>query len=67
MHPLPRMIDVSKLRLRVSMSLDGHAAGPDQSVVNPLGIGWMRLHGWVFPLTVWRGTQGLPGGEVDET
>ena len=49
------------------MSLDGFVAGPDQSVDNPLGIGGMRLHEWVFPLTVWRVMQGLPGGEVDES
>jgi hypothetical protein len=27
----------------------------------------MRLHEWVFPLTVWRSTYGLPGGEVNES
>jgi len=58
---------VSKLRFRISMSLDGFVAGPNQSVDNPLGIGGMRLHEWVFPLTVWRATQGLQGGEVNES
>jgi dihydrofolate reductase len=47
------------------MSLDGFVAGPGQSVDNPLGIGGMRLHEWVFPLAVWRGPQGLEGGEVN--
>jgi len=47
------------------MSLDGFVAGPEQSVDNPLGIGGMRLHEWVFPLTVWRASHGLPGGEVN--
>ena len=56
-----------KLRLRISMSLDGFVAGPSQSVENPLGIGGMRLHEWVFPLAVWRGMQGLEGGEVNES
>jgi dihydrofolate reductase len=56
---------VSKLRLRISMSLDGFVAGPSQSVDNPLGIGGMRLHEWVFPLTVWRSMHGLEGGEVN--
>ena len=32
------------------MSLDGFVAGPRQSVENPLGVGGMRLHEWVFPL-----------------
>jgi len=47
------------------MSLDGFAAGPSQSVDNPLGIGGMRLHEWVFPLAVWRAMHGLEGGEVN--
>jgi len=56
---------VSKLRFRISMSLDGFVAGPGQSVDNPLGIGGMRLHEWVFPLAVWRAMHGLEGGEVN--
>jgi dihydrofolate reductase len=49
------------------MSLDGFVAGPGQSVDNPLGIGGMRLHEWVFPLAVWRSMVGLEGGEVNES
>jgi len=49
------------------MSLDGFVAGPSQSVDNPLGIGGMRLHEWAVPLTVWRSTHGLEGGEVNES
>src|SRR5256885_12841481 len=51
----------------ISMALDGFVAGPNQSVNNPLGIGGMRLHEWVFPLAVWRSTHGLEGGEVNES
>jgi dihydrofolate reductase len=58
---------MSKLRLRMSMSLDGFVAGPDQSVKNPLGIGGMRLHEWVFGLKAWREQQGLVGGEVNDS
>ena len=58
---------MSKLRLRISMSLDGFVAGPNQSVENPLGIGGMRLHEWVFPLAAWRSMHGLEGGEVNES
>jgi dihydrofolate reductase len=47
------------------MSLDGFVAGPSQSVDNPLGIGGMRLHQWIFPLAVWRAPHGLEGGEVN--
>jgi hypothetical protein len=35
---------VSKLRFRISMSVDGFVAGPSQSVDNPLGIGGTRFH-----------------------
>jgi len=58
---------VSKLRLKISMSLDGFVAGPDQSVENPLGVGGEQLHEWVFPLAVWRKVHGLEGGEVNES
>jgi dihydrofolate reductase len=53
--------------LKISMSLDGFVAGPSQSVENPLGIGGMGLHQWVFPLAVWRAMQGLDGGEANES
>ncbi len=58
---------MSKLRLTISMSLDGHVAGPHQSVDDPLGVGGMRLHHWVFPLRFWRASHGLEGGEVNES
>jgi dihydrofolate reductase len=58
---------MSRLRFGISMSLDGFVAGPSQSVDNPLGIGGMRLHEWVFPLAAWRSMHGLPGGEVNES
>jgi dihydrofolate reductase len=58
---------VSKLRLRIAMSLDGYVAGPDQSVDNPLGIGGMGLHEWVFPLRAWRAMHGLEGGEANDS
>lgn len=58
---------MSKLRLKISMSLDGFVAGPNQSVENPLGIGGMRLHEWAFALEKWREEHGLEGGEVDES
>ena len=58
---------MSKLRFKISMSLDGFVAGPAQSVDNPLGIGGMRIHQWVFSLTVWRAMHGLEGGEVNES
>lgn len=56
-----------KLRLRISLSLDGFVAGPSQSVDNPLGVGGERLHEWVLPLAVWRNAHGMEGGEVNES
>ena len=58
---------MSKLRLKISMSLDGFVAGPDQSVSDPLGKGGMRLHEWVFALAAFRETHGMEGGEVNES
>jgi dihydrofolate reductase len=31
-----------------SISLDGYAAGPHQDLDNPLGVGGMQLHDWLF-------------------
>lgn len=45
------------------MSVDGFVAGPGQDLDNPLGVGGLHLHDWVFPLAVWRERQGLEGGE----
>jgi dihydrofolate reductase len=58
---------MQKLRLKISLSLDGFVAGPNQSVENPLGIGGMRLHEWVFPLAIWRTMHGLEGGETNQS
>lgn len=41
---------MSKLRVRCfAVSLDGYAAGPQQSLNDPLGKGGMDLHQWFFP------------------
>jgi dihydrofolate reductase len=56
---------MAKLRMTISMSLDGYAAGPEQSVENPLGIGGMRLHEWAVALEAWRKAHGLEGGDVN--
>ena len=41
---------MSKLRVQCfSLSIDGFGAGPDQSRENPLGVGGLGLHQWVFP------------------
>jgi dihydrofolate reductase len=56
---------MAKLRLEISMSLDGFIAGPNQSEEHPLGIGGKQLHEWVFKLAAWRKPHGLEGGEVN--
>ena len=62
---LGQAVSAAKLRFKISMSLDGFVAGPSQSVENPLGVGGMRLHEWVFPLAAWRGPHGSDGGEIN--
>jgi len=58
---------MGKVRIQIASSLDGFVAGPDQSVENPLGVGGMSLHEWVFTLAAWREPHGLEGGEVNES
>jgi len=58
---------MSRLRFRISTSLDGFIAGPNQSVKNPLGIGGKRLHEWAFPLAAFKAQHGEGGGEVNES
>jgi dihydrofolate reductase len=58
---------MSKLRMQISVSLDGYVAGPQQSAEHPLGIGGMGLHEWLLPLAAWRAQHGLEGGLVNES
>lgn len=58
---------MAKLRLRISMSLDGFVAGPNQTLKDPLGIGGEQLHEWVILLEAWRRSHGKEGGEVNES
>lgn len=39
---------MSHVTCQITMSLDGYAAGPNQSPENPLGEGGERLHEWFF-------------------
>jgi dihydrofolate reductase len=54
---------MSLVTCQISVSLDGFAAGPNQSLENPLGEGGMRLHEWAFATDSWRREHGLQGGE----
>lgn len=46
------------------MSIDGFGAGPNQSLENPLGVGFPKVMEWFFPTNVWRQMQGLGSGET---
>lgn len=54
---------MSKLRVHsFSISLDGYGAGPNQDLANPLGVGGMALHQWVFPTRTFQQMTGQDGG-----
>jgi dihydrofolate reductase len=57
---------MSKLRLHLSISLDGYVAGPNQTEEEPLGVGGEQLHEWLIPLEVFKRSHGREdeGGEV---
>ena len=54
---------MSNVTCQISISLDGFAAGPNQSPENPLGVGGERLHDWAIATESWRRQHGKPGGE----
>ncbi|RCV86819.1 dihydrofolate reductase family protein [Billgrantia montanilacus] len=39
-----------------SLSLDGYAAGPEQSLENPTGLGGLEIHDWQFATATFRRT-----------
>jgi dihydrofolate reductase len=47
------------------MSLDGFVAGPNQTLVEPLGRGGERLHEWAFGARAWRDAHGMEGGDTN--
>jgi dihydrofolate reductase len=55
---------MARVRLDITMSLDGYVAGPDQSVENPLGVGGTALHDWAFATRSFRASHGMEGGET---
>jgi dihydrofolate reductase len=53
-----------KLRVHnFSVSVDGYAAGPDQNLDNPLGVGGLQLHNWAFATRTFRQMFGEEGGD----
>lgn len=62
------MIQDRTPKLRVhnfSLSLDGYAAGSNQSADHPLGVGGHRLHEWAFATRTFRQMHGMDGGGED--
>ncbi|MBZ0331402.1 dihydrofolate reductase family protein [Halomonas sp. ANAO-440] len=57
---------MSQLRVSCfSLSLDGFAAGPAQSLENPIGVGGLEVHEWMFRTeTFRRSVLGEGGGET---
>jgi dihydrofolate reductase len=56
---------MGRLKLDISVSLDGFVAGPNPTLEEPLGEGGERLHDWVVGLAVWRKRHGLEGGATN--
>ena len=55
---------MAKLRVHnISVSVEGYMAGPEQSPDNPLGVGGMGLHEWVFETRAGRQVLDIDGGE----
>jgi dihydrofolate reductase len=54
---------MGKVRLDITMSLDGFVAGPNQTLEEPLGRGGMQLHDWALATRSWREQHGQSGGE----
>lgn len=47
-----------------AVSLDGYAAGPDQSLRAPLGVRGPELFEWFFSTRTWRQMHGSEGGST---
>ena len=55
---------MTRLRLSITMSVDGYVAGPNQSVTHPLGEGGEELHKLAFSARTFRELHGLEGGTI---
>ena len=56
---------MSKIRVSAfAVSLDGYAAGPHQSLENPLGLRGPELFEWFFATRTWRQMHGEEGGST---
>jgi dihydrofolate reductase len=58
---------MAKLRVHAfAISLDGYGAGPGQDLQNPLGVGGLALHDWVFATRTFRQMHGEEDGTTDQ-
>jgi dihydrofolate reductase len=55
---------MTKLRLNITMSLDGYVAGPNQSGTHPLGEGGEQLHEWALATRTFHAMHGTEGGAM---
>src|SRR6266542_3859014 len=56
---------MSKVRVSAfAVSLDGYAAGPHQSLDNPLGVRGPELFEWFFSTQTWKQMHGQEGGST---
>ena len=56
---------MSKLRVACfALSLEGFGAGPNQTLENPLGVGGLALHDWVFRTRTFQKMYGEGEGET---
>lgn len=63
-HPIAKP-GMPKLRVQsFTVSLDGYAAGPGQSLDHPLGIRGLELMDWLFATRLWQRMQGQDAGET---
>jgi dihydrofolate reductase len=54
---------MTKLRVQCfAMSIDGYGAGSSQDLENPLGVGGLALHEWVFATRTFKQMFGADGG-----
>jgi dihydrofolate reductase len=56
---------MSKLRVHITVSVDGYVAGPNPSEQHPLGEGAEGLHDWAFDLEIFQRLHGRDGGAVN--
>jgi dihydrofolate reductase len=55
---------VSKLRVHISLTVDGYGAGPKQDLEHPLGVGGTAMFEWYFHTRTWQRMHGKDAGET---